>query len=491
MCNNVLPPDGIEALEARLAQDMRWLNLPAKDWVHPRTIDGETILDVAIIGGGLCGLAAAAALRRVGIYRLAIYDRAPQGREGPWITYARMETLRTRKEVSGPALGIPSLTFRAWFEAQFGVRAWEEMDKIPRVMWMDYMIWYRRVLALPVENETEIVAVEPRADGMLVLTLVKGGVRRIVIARRVVLATGLDGLGGPLTPSIARHLDRRFWAHGADPIDFAALKGKRVGVVGAGASAMDNAATALEARAKRVDLFVRRPRIPSIDKFTGVGSPGMVHGYVGLPRELKWRFQYLGNQAQIPPPRPSTLRVSRFPNAHFHLGSPLLSAVPSGDGIEVTTPKGRYELDFLIFTTGFGIDLSRRPDLAALAPHVRLWNDSFTPPSGEESEELGKSPDLGPAFELQEKTPGVCPAVNHVTCFAYPSLLTQGKLTSGIPSISDGALRLSRGIARSIFVEDGERHFADFVAYNEPELIGDEYVDADLTQERIAAHGTG
>lgn len=480
------PPDGLSALEARLAQDLRWLNLPAKDWVPPRFVDGAPVLDVAVVGGGLCGLAAAAALQRLGIYRVAIYDRAPAGREGPWITYARMDTLRTRKEASGPALGVPSLTFRAWFEAQHGAQAWERMDKIPRPMWMDYLVWYRNVLGLPVENDTRVAAIVPRPDGLIALELETASRSRTVLARRVVLATGLDGLGGPAEPSIAHKIERRFWAHGAELIDFAALRGKRVAVVGAGASAMDNAAVALEEGASRVDLFVRRKRIPSVDKFSGVGSPGMVHGYEGLPRALKWRYQYYGNLAQVPPPRPSTLRVSRHANAHFHLGSPILSVAQRAGSLVVTTPKGSYGIDFLIFATGFGIDLPRREELAAIAPHIRLWRDSFTPPGDERSDELGLSPDLADDFTFREKVPGICPAVTRIACFAYPSVLSHGKLTSGIPSISDGALRLARGMARSLFVEDGARHLDDFLAYDTPELVGDEYRDADAVLEKAA-----
>src|SRR3546814_6112502 len=99
---------------------------------------------------------AAAALRRRGLTRIRIVDRSPEGREGPWVTYARMRTLRSPKHLAGPALGIPSLTFRAWFEAQWGEAGWEALDRIPRTPWMDYLGWYRKVLALPVENGLEI-----------------------------------------------------------------------------------------------------------------------------------------------------------------------------------------------------------------------------------------------------------------------------------------------------------------------------------------------
>ncbi len=43
-------------------------------------------------------------------------------------------------------LGVPSLTFRAWWEAQYGSAAWDALDKIPRARWMDYLRWYRTTL---------------------------------------------------------------------------------------------------------------------------------------------------------------------------------------------------------------------------------------------------------------------------------------------------------------------------------------------------------
>ena len=82
-----------------------------------------------------------------------------------------METLRSPKQLAGPALGIPSLTFRAWFEAQFGRAAWDALDKIPRLQWMDYLRWYRRVLALPVRNDHRVTDLLPRGDGLVELSL--------------------------------------------------------------------------------------------------------------------------------------------------------------------------------------------------------------------------------------------------------------------------------------------------------------------------------
>ena len=84
-----LAPQGLPALEARLRQDLQWLALPGKSWVPPRQADGHDALPVAIIGGGMAGLALAAALKLQGMPAVC-FDPSPPGFEGPWATTARM-----------------------------------------------------------------------------------------------------------------------------------------------------------------------------------------------------------------------------------------------------------------------------------------------------------------------------------------------------------------------------------------------------------------
>ena len=464
-------PAGLAALEARLREDLEFLELPAKPWVPRQQADGRPVADVVVVGAGMCGLAAAACLRLHGIDNIRVLDKAAPGQEGPWVTFARMETLRSPKALAGPALGLPALTFRAWFQAQFGAQAWERLGKIPRGQWMEYLVWYRRVMEVPVENGTGVDLLRPRADGLLAVET--GG--RDILARHVVLASGRDGLGGAWVPEMAERLPRRLWAHSRDDIDFAALRGKRVAVVGAGASAMDNAATALEAGAASLDMFVRRASLPRINAFTGIGSQGVVHGFQALPDEWKWRFLHYALGVQTPPPRDSTLRVARHPGARLHLSSPILALEPAGNALRVTTPHGAYEVDFIIFGTGFRVDLSLRPELALVAGHIRFWRDRFPAPPGEDSEELASSPDLAPDFGFQEKVPGACPALARIHSFNYPSTLSHGKLTGDIPAVSAGAQRLARSIARHLFVADKETHFAKLKAFDTPELLGDEW----------------
>ncbi|ASW10656.1 NAD(P)-binding domain-containing protein [Rhizobium sp. 11515TR] len=472
-------PNGLDALEARLRQDLAWLELPAKSWVPPRVIGGQPVVDVVIIGAGMAGLAASGMLKRLGVANHLVLDKATAGQEGPWVTFARMRTLRSPKQLTGPAMGLPALTFRAYYEARFGREAWVALDRAPRVTWMEYLIWYRKVLELPVRNGVTVDAILPREDGMLDLVCIKDGLKETIIARHAVLATGRDGLGGPFVPDVAKSIGRKFWAHTADDIDFAVLRGKRIGVIGAGASAMDNAATALEAGASRLDMFVRRKELPRINKFTGIGSQGVVHGFAGLPDEWKWRFLNYAMGQQTPPPRASVLRVSSFPQAHLHLESPINGLEQEGDHVILKTPRTSYPVDFLIFGTGFKIDLSNRPELAAFGPHIRLWRDRFPVPAEMPNAELEASPDLGEAFEFLEREPSSCPALAKIHCFNFPATLSHGKLTGDIPAISEGADRLARGIVRALFVADREKHFENLQAFDTPELLGDEWADDD------------
>lgn len=484
-------PIGLAALEAKLRHDLSVLELPARAWVPQRHHNGQRVRDIVVVGGGMCGLVATAALRFLGIDNVACFDRAPKGREGPWITFARMRTLRSPKQLTGPALSQPALTFRAWFEAQYGTAAWAGLGKIERTMWMEYLVWYRQVLDLPIENGVKVLAVRPIEKDLLAVDIERldDNTRETVLARRVILATGRDGLGTPFVPAFAQSIDRTFWAHSAEDIDFAALRGKRVAVIGAGASAMDNAATVLEAGAASLDLFVRRKDLPRINKFTGISSAGVVQGFAGLDDDWKWQFLEHTLASQTPPPRDSTLRVSRHANARFHLASPVTQLREAGDHVVLTTPKGDYDLDFVIFGTGFGVSAEGRPELAAFAHNVAHWSDRFAPPADLQNRELSSFPYLGANFEFQEKVAGLTPGLDRIHSFNYPASLSQGKVSGDIPGVSDGGQRLAQGIARSLFVEDRQTHFDNLVAYDIPELQGDEWTDYDTDPAPAALEG--
>ena len=133
-----------------------------------------------------------------------------------------------------------------------------------------------------------------------------------------------------------------------------------------------------------------------------------------------------------------------------------------------------------------------KPELAAIAPHVRTWRSRYTPPAGDEDTELSDSPDLGPLFEFQPRTPGACPGLDRVHCFNYPAALSHGTVSGDIPAISDGALRLAQGLAAAFYREDIDLHLARMRAFVEPELVGDEWQPADtaaVLAQRAAEDG--
>ena len=51
-----------------------------------------------IVGAGQSGLVTAFGLMRERVRNILVIDRAPEGKEGPWVTFARMPTLRSPKD---------------------------------------------------------------------------------------------------------------------------------------------------------------------------------------------------------------------------------------------------------------------------------------------------------------------------------------------------------------------------------------------------------
>lgn len=476
-------------LNARVKQDLEYLNFPPANWSKPvGTEVGQDVSDAVIIGGGMCGLVAWLALTRAGIRNLRIVDRAPKGAEGPWVTYARMETLRSPKNLLGPALGMASLTFRAWYTALFGVAAWEELYRIPRPMWMDYLNWYRDVLSVPVENGIDVTRVIPRDDGLLELEIA-GGERPSIVTRKLVMATGRDGLGEPAIPDFVAPLTRlKTWGHSADMIDFAALRGKRVVVIGVGASAVDNAAEALEAGVGEVRLLARRKSMPTVNKLMGIGSYGVTAGFPKIEPAWRWRLMDYATKQQTPAPHNSTLRVSRHPNAYFHFDCGIRSMREEDGEVVITTNKGRiFRTDFVILGTGFNVDPLARAELAPFQDRIACWEDRYTPPEGEENAPLGRFPWLEEDFSFTEKEPGTAPWLKDIHCFNYGSSMSLGKVSGDIPAISEGALWLARGVSASLFIRDIDHHWQELLAYEKPELDGSEWTDADAVREQKTA----
>jgi cation diffusion facilitator CzcD-associated flavoprotein CzcO len=464
---------GLAGLEATLARDFARLNHPPNTWVPERDgPDGKPMADVAIIGGGMCGLAAAFALRRLGLGRIRHLDRNDAGFEGPWLTYARMRGLRSPKHLTGPVLGLANLTFRAWWEAQHGAGAWETLDRIPREIWMNYLRWYRRVTGAQVENKIEVIGIEPRAEAAVLELRHGDGRAEVLHARQVVLATGREGQARPRVPGPLQPFFGGPVRHSSDQIDFAGLKGKRVAVIGLAASAFDNAATALEAGASEVVLIGRAAALARLNKMKQTVYAGFTQGFPLLPDAEKLRIlRHIADQ-RIAPPRNSVLRIADDPRLRLMLGAPVTGAARTNRGLRLETGAGAVEADLVILGTGFAIDLDQPAETAGFSSQILRWRDRVLETG---ADEWLAAPYLGPGFEFLEATHGALPGLARIRCFTHAAQLSLGNLANDIPMVGEGAQRLADAIAATLYVEDREDHWQRLVAYDEPELQGDEW----------------
>jgi len=466
--------DRLASLARRARAALAYLGEPPANWVPPR--EGAD-LDVAIIGGGQSGTALAFALHRAGIRNLAVYDRAPRGREGVWRDVARMRNLRSSKLLPGPEQGIAELTFQAWYEAAFGEQAYADLLRSPREVWADYVGWFRETVGIAVENGTSLTGIVPVEAGLRLELATPAGARSVV-ARKLVLATGMSGMGRPMIPAALSGLPGTLWAHTDDPIDFAALKGARIGVLGAASSAFDAAATALEAGAGSASLFSRHSDLVRITTIKGMAYPGVLDHFHELPDADRWSLLNYFSRRSAGPMPDTVERATRFANFSLHLAADWREVRERDGGVEVLAGGRRHGFDFVIVGTGYEADLAARPELAALAPHAALWRDRFEPPPGERNDWLGAFPYLGAGFELIERVPGRAPFLRDVHLFNFGGMVSHGRAVGEIASLKHGVPRLVSQIGRDLFLADRTAHLARLVSYATPDLTGAEYAAA-------------
>lgn len=464
---------GLQQLEEQVREQLAELDYPSKEWVIERTYDGQPVTDVLVVGGGQGGLAVAFGLKQAKINNIMVLDQSAPGREGPWGTVARMETLRTPKHLTGPDNGVPALTPRAWYEAKHGKQAWIDLGKWPVQDWHDYLQWFRQAASIPVTNDARVTAIKPTggADDPLAVTIESGGGMKTVYARKIVLATGIEGSGKWNVPeTISSALPRERYSHTSEEIDFEKLKGKRVAVLGAGASAFDNAGVALEKGAASVELFVRRDKIPAKNPYRWMEKQGFLEAFNRMADPLKWQYADYILSINQPPPQDTYNRCAKHKNFDIHLGAPWTSVREVDGEIEITTPQGTQRFDHIIVGAGFVMDYGARPELAAFADNIATWGDRYAPPADQRNEVLATYPYLGPGFEFQEKQPGRTPWSRNIMNFTFAAFPSMGLSGASISGMKAGVKHIVDGIVSSLFVEDAAAHFRNLVDFPGIEL---------------------
>lgn len=461
------PKDALSALEQRVRMDLETIEFPLRPWVlERRDLAGAPIADVVVVGAGLSGLSIAFGLMRHGVHRIRIIDAAPAGQEGPWVTSARMRTLRSPKTMTGPDLGIPSLTYRAWHEASFGEDHWQALDKIDRKDWMAYLVWFRRTVGIAVENDTSLTDI--RFDGAHLQLQVKDPFGDTTIAcRKVVLATGIDGAGGHHIPAgIAGALPSDRWAHSGEVVDLSMLEGRDIGVIGAAASSFDWAVAALEAGARSVTVLARGRTMPRTEVLDWSNFPGFLNHFADLGDADRYRFTRQMLSFKAPPTVEMFTRAMQDPRCRLLQGAPALSTGMDGDQVCVSTPVGDFRFDILLLGTGYTIDLHCRPELAGIVDAIATWRDRFNPPAGDADSDLLSYPYLGASFQLTEKQPGAAPFLKDIHLFNNGAVPSMGPVCNGITGLKAGVPRLVASLMRDLFLEDADEFYRSLASFD-------------------------
>lgn len=449
--------------DAAALHALRLIGADPPNWVPDRPgVDHN----VTIVGGGQTGSGFSYAFRRAGIGKVTVIDAAEdEAGAGIWLTAARMNLLRTPKSLTGPEIGNPAFGFQCWYEARHGAEAYTAIDRIRRTDWADYLSWYRRFLGIEVRYRTRLMRIEP-GEGHFRLHLEAAGRSQVETTRKIILCTGFAGSGGPyVPPMVSEGLPPSLYAHTESAIDFAALRGKRVVVLGAAASAFDAAGVALEAGAASVHLFARRPHIASVPITRSRGYPGAYDNYHALPDAIRWqqalRFYRWGSTPTID----AIERTVGRANFHLHLAAPWQSVRAEGGEVVVSAAGADHRCDFVIVGTGYYADVSARPELADFHQQILLWRDRFTPPPGDEDAFLGAHPYLGAGHEYLEKIPGGAPFLADIHVQNPSGFVSFGLPIGDVPSMKRDIPTIVTRISHDLFLAD--------IAHHERRMTGD------------------
>ena len=466
----------LEKLNEQIKRDLSYIAHPVShiNWVKPVTSEEGHVYDVVIIGGGQSGLSTAFGLIRERITNILVLDENPTGIEGPWITYARMNTLRTPKHLPSIDLGIPSLTFQSWWIAQYGQETWDALDKIPREEWMSYLKWYRKVLDLPVQNEVKVERIEPIGNKLHRLHLTgSGATNKKILTRKVVLATGIQGGGEWHVPKLIEdNLPKSLYAHTSEEIDFEPLKGKKIGILGGGASAFDNANFALSAGVGEVHTFIRRKEMVRINPMRILEQSGLIERYHSLEDEEKYAAMVHFFKFNQPPTNDTFNRANAWDGFEVHLDSPWLEVKETEDGVFIRTPHQTFIFDYLIISTGLVTDPALRPELKDVQQYITRWRDVFKANEDLTNSLIDAHPYLTKGFSFVSNCEEGKELLYGLFAFNYSALISCGVSASALSGIRYAIPKLVTAIADELFLDDKQSILKDYFDYNVIEFTG-------------------
>lgn len=338
----------------------------------------DSQLPVIVIGAGPYGLSIAAHLQALGIPFKIFGEPMQSWRE------CMPRGMLLKSEGFASDLYHPSgeLSLRKYC-AREGLPYRDIGEPVPVERFIEYGLAFQAKLVPQLERK-EVRMVRQDGDGFAVLTS-NGETHR---ARRVVMATGITHFGW--MPSQLEDLPPQLVSHSSAHVELAGFKGRRVGVVGGGSSAIDIAALLHEAGAD-VEVIARRQAIAFHDRtaeprpllkrimapWSGLGIGWRSRLCTDAPllfHAMPERFRLLVVKRHLGPAPGWFMKervVGRFP---LHLGSSIRQ-VEARDGrvrMRIDGPAGgsnTLEYEHVIAATGYRPEIRRLPflDRALLA----------------------------------------------------------------------------------------------------------------------------
>jgi thioredoxin reductase len=418
--------------------------------VTQSNFDSENIAEVAIVGAGPYGLSVAAHLagRKIPfrIFGNPMYAWSGQMPQGMYL----------KSEGFASSLSDPrsELTLAEFCREQ-GLPYQDTGFPIPLETFVAYGIAFQKRFAPNLENN--LVKSVRRVRNGFELQLEDG---ERALARKVVLAVGISMFAH--IPDALSGISEEYVSHSSAHSDLRRFKGRRVAVLGAGASAIDLAALLHKAGAS-VEIIARGPAIRFFDPpeprslreritspLTGLGTgfdfmfyEKAPHYFRLLPEKLR-----LNRVARTLGPRPGWfVRDQVVGKVPMHLSTSLAGASVENGSIRLQVNDGKgtrsLEYDHVIAGTGYRVDLER---LSILSDELRR-----------QIHLTGKSPSLSSHFE--SSAPGLyfigVAAANTfgpVMRFAVGADITARRLSKHLAGkVRKSPVTVSQSEARQIF----------------------------------------
>jgi thioredoxin reductase len=343
-------------------------------------------IDVAIIGAGPYGLSLAAHLGAQGtpfrIFGIPMHSwryRMPAG--------MHLKSDGFASDLYDPA---SALTL-AQFCKQHALPYQDVGLPVPLEMFTAYGMEFQRRFVPRVE-ETEITSLVPGSAGFK-LTTAQGAA---LVARKVVVAVGVSHFSY-IPPLLASSIPQDSLSHSSAHHDVAAMRGRKIAIVGGGSSAIDLAALMHEAGvdvqvvARREKILFHEPPVEPRPLFERIRSPrsGLGLGwrsrlctdapliFHALPQKLRLRAvrRHLG-------PSPGWFMREKIAGLPLHLGATFAAPLVKGNQISLRFAhqqgnSSELLVDHVIAATGYRVSLQRLAFLdAALRDTVRSVDET-------------------------------------------------------------------------------------------------------------------